>query len=208
MPNATTNRYLLPALVFFGGFANLATEIIGPRMFASMFGSATSIWAVIISVTLVGLSVGYALGGRIPAETAPRALPMILVGNAIWLVVLSWVVWGIPALTGGYADITLVTVLAFVAFFLPSVLFGTLTPLSITLLSKGSTHDETTTTVGNLYALGTVGSVAGALSAAFFWIPFVGLSLSLRLFALVLVGFAAFYMRGERMTAAGRWRWC
>ncbi|MFW5691445.1 MAG: hypothetical protein ACOCXZ_02980, partial [Chloroflexota bacterium] len=58
------------ALVFFGGFANLAAEIIGPRMFASLFGNTNIVWAVMISVTLVGLSVGYTIGGRVQQARA------------------------------------------------------------------------------------------------------------------------------------------
>ncbi len=192
---------VLLALVFFGGFANLATEIIGPRMFASMFGNATAIWAVIISVTLVGLSVGYAMGGRIPAERAPRVLPTVLVINALWLLAVSWLVWGVPG-ASRFVDFALITTTAMIAFFPPSVLFGMLTPLAITLTSQGHTHDETTTIVGNLYALGTIGSVLGALSAAFFWIPWVGLSLSLRIFAGVLVLFAGYFLRGQRPVVA------
>ncbi|MEO1441268.1 MAG: fused MFS/spermidine synthase [Chloroflexota bacterium] len=184
-------------LVFFGGMANLATEIIGPRMFASMYGSATAIWAVIISVTLVGLSIGYAMGGRIPSARAPRVLPFVLVLNAVYLLVVSWLVWGIPAIAAPYVDIWLIGTTATAAFLLPSILFGMLTPLSITLASRGRTHDETTTIVGNLYALGTVGGVIGALSAAYFWIPVVGLSLSLRIFAFALVGFAVYFYRSE-----------
>lgn len=190
--NPTWTAALL-VLVFFGGFANLATEIIGPRMMASMFGSATAIWAVIISVTLVGLSVGYALGGRISAKRAPRLLPVILIANALWLVAVSWLVWGIPATTPNAIDLWLITLVANVAFFPPSLLFGMFTPLAITMLSEGRSHEQTTTIVGNLYALGTIGSVMGALTAAFFWIPWVGLSLSLRIFAVILVLFAAYF---------------
>jgi spermidine synthase len=178
-------------MVFFGGFANLATEIIGPRMFASMYGTATSIWAIIISVTLVGLSVGYALGGRVPPKDAPSVLPTVLFGNAAWLLAVSWIVWMIPAGGGTSA----ISTTAMIAFFPPSVLFGMLTPLSITILSRGRTTAEVSPIVGNLYALSTVGSVLGALSAAYFWIPWVGLSLSLQLFAIGLVGYGVYFVR-------------
>jgi spermidine synthase len=45
--------------------------------------------------------------------------------------------------------------------------------------------------------VGTIGGVIGALSAAYFWIPIVGLSLSLRIFAILLVAFAAYLLRSE-----------
>jgi spermidine synthase len=182
------------SMVFFGGFANLATEIIGPRMFASMYGTATSIWAIIISVTLVGLSVGYAIGGRISPEKVPDVLPMILIANAGWLLLVSWIIWMLPS-GGGGASFNAVTTTAMLAFFPPSVLFGMLTPMSITLLSQNQASDDIGPIVGNLYALSTFGSVLGALSAAYIWIPWVGLSLSLRIFAAALVGFAIYFWR-------------
>ncbi|MEO0562474.1 MAG: fused MFS/spermidine synthase [Chloroflexota bacterium] len=201
--NNASQKPLLPllALVFFGGFANLATEIIGPRMFASMYGTATSIWAIIISVTLVGLSAGYALGGRITQEDAPSVMPIILLANAAWLLVLSWVVWMIPA-SGGGASFTTITTTATLAFFPPSTLFGMLTPMSITILSQDRAPEQVSPIVGNLYAISTIGSVLGALTAAYFWIPWVGLSLSLRLFALGLIAFAVYFYQGRRALVA------
>lgn len=77
-------------LVFSSGFANLATEVIGPRMFSSFFGSSTLVWAVMISVTLVGLSVGYYISGQFGLARAKRWPPWFLVGNALILLVISW----------------------------------------------------------------------------------------------------------------------
>lgn len=192
---------VLLALVFFGGFANLATEIIGPRMFASIFGTSTTVWAVIISVTLVGLSAGYSLGGRLPREQARQAMPRVLIANALWLMAISWLIWMLPA--AGGIDIGLIGTMAMAAFFVPSTLFGMLTPMTITILSENRTSEQMSPIVGNLYALSTVGSVLGALSAALFWIPWVGLTLSLRLFAIVLVGFAAYFLTLTRE----KWQW-
>ena len=67
---------ILYAFVFFCGFANLATEIIAPRLFSSLFGSTTIIWAIIISVTLIGISIGYYAGGRIPYERIHVIIPI------------------------------------------------------------------------------------------------------------------------------------
>jgi hypothetical protein len=41
--NSLAFKLLIYSLVFFAGFANLATEIIGPRLVASLFGSTTII---------------------------------------------------------------------------------------------------------------------------------------------------------------------
>lgn len=197
---AAQERWVLLLMVFFGGFANLATEIIGPRMFASMYGTATVIWAVIISVTLVGLSVGYSLGGRVAPADVRGVFVWVLLVNALWLLGMSWLVWWIPSVGG--VSFNVIFTAAMAAFFVPSVLFGTVTPMSITRMSQIRPQEPVTTIAGNLYALGTVGSVLGALSASFLWIPYVGLSLSLRIFAAGLVLFALYFLRERRQWAA------
>jgi len=173
-------HYFLYFLAFFCGFASLATEIIGPRLFASIFGNTTEIWAIIISITLIGISVGYFLGGRVAPARVPRVLPLILLANAVWLLLVAWLIWEMPAVIPSinYGIIFLTT---FAAFFLPSLLFSMVSPMVVVLLTVSQRN------VGNVYSLNTIGSVAGALSAAFYLIPFVGLTASLRIFAIILV---------------------
>lgn len=203
MPESTSNHPppLLYALVFFGGFANLAAEIIGPRMFASLFGTTTVVWAIMISVTLVGLSVGYALGGRIHHENIIRWMPRLLVANAMWLLLVSWIVWELPAsiaASGTDLDSSAIILTAMIAFFPPSVMFGMLSPMTITLLAHHQPPTAHSRITGNIYAVSTVGSVAGALSAAFYLIPWIGLSTSMRLFAAGLLLFALILWHGNR----------
>ncbi len=197
-------KTIIFTLVFFSGFANLATEIIGPRLVASLFGSTTVVWAIIISVTLLGISIGYYLGGRVPFERVNSILPLVMVVNACWLLAISWIIWWIPNQISGvdlqnaainYGLITLISVAAFLA---PAALFSTVSPVAITLLSRDTPTEQVSKTVGNVYALGTIGSVSGALAAAFYLIPWVGLSSSLRLFAVLLVLFSAYFWLRKR----------
>lgn len=195
--NSVAFKLLIYSLVFFAGFANLATEIIGPRLVASLFGSTTIIWAIIISITLVGISIGYFLGGRVPAGRVLKLLPLLLIANAAWLLAVSWFVWKTPRdiASAGYLAITIT---CFIAFFPPAVLFSMTSPLIISLLTSIHPPETISRDVGNIYALGTLGSVLGALAAAFVLIPYVGLSTSLRLFALGAVLYAIVFFSGHR----------
>ena len=195
--NSLAFKLLIYSLVFFAGFANLATEIIGPRLVASLFGSTTIIWAIIISITLIGISIGYFLGGRVPASKVLQTLPIILIANAIWLLAVSWFVWKIPGdiASAGYLSIT---VTCFISFFPPAVLFSMISPLVISMLASVHPPEVISRDVGNIYALGTLGSVLGALAAAFVLIPYVGLSTSLRLFALGAVDLCHHFLHGPR----------
>jgi len=202
-PNNTPKQYHTPIIflfVFFSGFASLATEIIGPRLFSSLFGYTTQIWAAIISVTLLGISVGYYFGGRVPRQRIPRLLPIVLIVNAIWLLGISWLIWSIPIamLQFGFISVLLV---AGLAFLIPAMLFSFASPMSITLLSENRSPEWITRMVGNILATGTVGSVLGALLAAFYLIPWVGLSASLKIFAIGSTLFAIYFSSKSRLAA-------
>lgn len=186
------NRGIIYLFVFCSGFALLATEIIGPRLFSSLFGDTTVIWAIIISVTLLGISLGYYLGGRIAYEKIRRTMFGVLLLNAVWLVGISWIVWELPVslALGGYGAV-LVTAAA--AFVVPALLFSTASPVAINILTHGRRAEDAPRVVGNVLAVGTLGSVSGALAAAFYLIPWVGLSLSLQLFAAGLGLFAVYF---------------
>jgi len=189
-------------LVFFSGFANLAIEVISPRLFSSLFGATTVIWAIIISVTLLGISLGYYLGGQISHRRAGPALPILLIVNAAWLLATSWIIWETPTYLAQLGR-TAIGLAAFVALFVPATIFGMVSPLVITLLSANQPDAQLSKTVGAVYALGTLGSVLGALTAAFYLIPWVGLSTSLRLFAVLLTLFSIYWsVRYYRIGAA------
>ena len=192
----TQTRKIRPLIiytfVFFSGLANLATEIIGPRLIASLFGNTTVIWATIISVTLLGISLGYYLAGRVAYQRAFHVLSAVLLLNAFWLLGISWVIWRFPEqlLALGYFSILLI---ASVAFIVPAMLFSMASPVSITLLTKHVPTEVAPRILGNVLAIGTMGSVLGALLAAFVLIPWVGLTASLRIFSLACVLFAVYF---------------
>ncbi|MBX6341978.1 MAG: spermine synthase, partial [Thermomicrobiaceae bacterium] len=63
---------LLLAIVFVGGIASVAIELTASRLLGPYFGTSTFIWANLIGLTLLYLSIGYYYGGRV-ADRWPRA---------------------------------------------------------------------------------------------------------------------------------------
>src|SRR5512146_3037681 len=62
---ASRDRAALMILVFVGGMASLALEMLGPRLMAPFFGTSLFIWTNQIGFTLIYLSLGYYIGGRV-----------------------------------------------------------------------------------------------------------------------------------------------
>ncbi len=174
-------------VAFLCGAIVMALEIAGgARLLAPHFGSGAITWASVISVFLAGLSVGYFIGGMIADRFPhPNGLGLLLLGAAATIGLIppleAWLfpqetvigVGGIPMpmenlferIAGRYGVLLAATVL----FGAPSVLLGTVSPYLIRLASKGV--ETAGRTAGSIYAISTVGSIAGTLGCAFVLLP-------------------------------------
>ena len=59
------NKYLIYIIVFICGGSVLAIEILGTRIIGPFYGVSLFLWSALISITLIALSVGYMIGGRL-----------------------------------------------------------------------------------------------------------------------------------------------
>lgn len=168
------NRYLLAAL-FITGAVTLVLEIAGTRVISPYYGSSLYTWSALITVTLVALAAGYNWGGRC-ADRSPSltlfARLLCLAGAAVAFIpplrepVLRLTApFGVQV--GALASATLLVAPAL-------ILLSALGPLAIRLTTLGL--DSVGRRAGDVYALSTVGSVAGAVLAGFVLIPNLALS--------------------------------
>jgi len=159
-------------------------EIIGSRIVAPYIGTSTYIWTSLIGVILAALSLGYWIGGRM-ADKRPDvkilATATFVAGGLVSLTVLiKDVILSTIHAAGG--PLELKSVAAAALLFAPaSVLLGFVTPYAVKLRTLSLA--DSGKTVGRLYALSTVGSIAGTFAAGFFLIPFVGSTRTLYLIA-------------------------
>ena len=185
-------RTLFPSVVVFvSGAAVLAVEILGTRVLGPFYGVSLFLWSALITVTLLALSVGYAIGGRFADRGATQArLCWLLLGAGAWLLLLPLLRSPVLRIAEPFGLRFAVLVAAFLLFAPPLTLLGMVSPYAIRL--RASSLGEVGRTAGDLYALSTIGSVLAALLTGFFLIPYVGVA---RLTALVgvllgLVGLA------------------
>jgi spermidine synthase len=183
--------WLLRLIVFFVGAASLGTEIAAARLLAPYFGASTIIWANTIATVLIALSAGYALGGRL-ADRWPdlRGLCAIVLIAAVLLAIVPFVadpflqlsVKALGSLSVGAFLGSLAAVLVLVA--VPVMLLGTVAPFANRLAV--ARVNETGKATGGLYAISTVGSLAGTFLAALLLIPLIGTHRTFIVFALAL----------------------
>jgi spermidine synthase len=182
---------MVRAIAFVVGAASLGTEIAAARLLAPYFGASTIIWANTIATVLVALSAGYWLGGKLADRRADlRGLCAVVLLASLLLALVPFVadpflrlsVNALGSLSiGGFAG-SLAAVLVLVAA--PVMLLGTVAPY-VSRLSIQSVS-ETGRTIGNLYAISTVGSLVGTFLAALLLIPTIGTHRTFIIFALSL----------------------
>ena len=197
----------LHVVVFVCGAVLMAFEMVGSRVLAPTFGSTIFVWGSLIGVFLGALSLGYLVGGRL-ADRAPKFLVLGAIIAVAGLIILIVPLYA-PACCrwidrSGPARRLHPLLASVVLFFVPSVLLGMVSPFSVRLQAR------TVATVGNvagrLYALSTLGSIAGTVLATFWLVPSYGTSNIVRALgvSLIVVSLLAIVPRALRGLSEGR----
>ncbi len=200
----------LYVLVLLCGAGLMSLEMVGARVLWNNFGSSVFVWGSIISVFMAALALGYYIGGVVADKKPSLALLAGIVGVAGVLVILLTQLsvrlcnaidnWDLgPRMGPLVASVAL--------YFLPSVLLGAVSPFAVRLQARVLTSMGNV--AGRLYALGTVGSLAGTLLTTFLLIPVMGTtkilySIGVLLMAVAILALAArFASHGGPRTSGG-----
>lgn len=178
--------------LFVTGAVTLALELIAARVLTPYVGGGLTVWTAILSITLAALAWGYHLGSRWSRRGAPERLFARL--PAIAAIVLGLTAASYPALLPSLAigDALSSAFIGVLVVLAPSlVLLSAMGPLGIALTATARGDSG----AGEVFAVSTVGSVAGVFLAAFALLPFLPPPATLALLALALVA-----------TAAAQWR--
>jgi spermidine synthase len=193
--------WLLRAAVLIGGAAVMVVEILGSRILAPSFGTTLHVWSALITVTLAALAAGYAVGGRVADRRPGLGALMTVMACAAATLLLSDLSTR-PALRVAYeAGMVSGTFMATTVLFLPTLfLLGMLSPMAV---RAAANHQHLGASVGNLYALSTVGSVAGSLAVSLVLIPNMTVHAAIISTAVALAIVPVFYLLfGARKQAA------
>jgi predicted membrane-bound spermidine synthase len=178
-------------LIFCSGAIILSLEVLASRIMSPYFGISLYIWAGILSITLIGLSLGYYFGGimasRIDKESVryyflffPALTPVAIFFSRVIYPDFFHYLASIDLVMGSFIGcLSLLGV--------PLILLSSMNPLLIALagteseaVSKGDKG------AGKVFGISTIGSVAGVIATAFILIPNIPNSKGILILAMLL----------------------
>jgi predicted membrane-bound spermidine synthase len=175
--------------VFLTGAAVLIFEVAAVRMLAPYFGSSLYVLSSVLTTILAALSFGYYFGGRIADRYPTNTVLYTIIGSA-GLIMLFLQILALNILPYANEVFTITTgplVLSLTLFFVPAFLLGIDSPFVIKLLTQSNTPDHNGALVGSIFFFSTIGSIVGSITAGFFLIPFLGLTLTISLVSVLLI---------------------
>ncbi|MGC9336387.1 MAG: spermidine synthase, partial [Anaerolineae bacterium] len=188
-------RALLLLTVFMGGMVSLGVELTASRLLDPFFGNSLIIWAVLIGMVLLYLTVGYYVGGKW-ADRQPyhRVLYQITTWSAFLIGIVPFVarpvlLWSVRGFAEYSAGILVGSLLGVVALFsIPVTLLGCVSPFAIRLSMAEEGVESSGQVAGGLYALSTVGSLVGTFLPVLLLIPSIGTRNTFMFFSFVMLG--------------------
>ncbi len=215
-------RALALTLTVLTGFTGLVYEVTWQKCLAILLGSHAEATAAVLAIFLGGLSLGYALFGRVSQKLLATAhatgqLPrLLLVYGAVEAAIGLWAL-AFPALFQAALAVSVrlpfrhdpaafVADVALTALLIgpPTVLMGATIPLLTQALARSLA--DATRFHALVYGFNAAGATVGALAAAFFLVPALGIPDTLRsMGALNLLAggvFAVLGVRGREGVAA------
>lgn len=178
--------------VFASGMTTLAAELSASRLLGNVFGTSNLVWASIIGLILIYLTLGYSIGGRLADKSPnPKTMFSILAWGAFSIGVIPYIASPVLRSAANAFDGLQVGILAgaFVAvlilFSVPITLLGMITPFAIRLSIKNA--NEAGKISGTIYAISTLGSFLGTYLPVLILIPTIGTTKTFLAFSLFLL---------------------
>ncbi len=182
------NKYKLELIVFTTGACVMIMELVGSRVLAPYLGTSIVVWTSIIGIILACLSLGYWYGGKL-ADQKPnwQSFATVIFLSAIYIGLVGflkeWVLGLIQVFT---SDLRIGSFLATIILFAPpSVLLGMVSPYAVKLKLKDL--QSSGSTVGELYAMSTLGSIVGTFVTGFVLVGHIGNTKILFLLSIILI---------------------
>ena len=159
---------------FIAGFSVMVVELISSRIVAPIIGSSVYTWTSVIGITLLGLSLGSFIGGKIADKAEKyKPLPLAFLISSILVFVISIFMKKVDFITNSSNSILILNLLiSAYLFLLPAISIGTIQP--IILKKYANDFSKIGSEYGTLSAIWSLGSILGVFLTGFYFISTIG----------------------------------
>jgi predicted membrane-bound spermidine synthase len=150
-------------------------ETASPIIVAPVLGHSVLIWATMLSLSVGSLAIGYFLGAWFAKRERDYSFLMrLFLLNAViiflgWLLMYAQNFWSDAFVTSSYSMIII-----FFLLVIPLILFGSTTPVVISILNKMPEGDSSL--AGSVFSISTLGGIVFSLLTGYYFVDAMGVS--------------------------------
>lgn len=186
----------------------LAIEFTTSRMLQTVYGTSNLVWANVIGLVLLFLTLGYFVGGRLADRSPyPRTFYTLICAagfSSIFFLLLTSVI--LKSAAAAMADLNAGAIVGslvgvIIALTVPITLLGCISPFAVRLgVRDVATAGQVS---GQIYAVSTLGSLLGTYLPTLLVIPLAGSRLTAVIFGAFLLAIGLIGLWGENKRAGG-----
>ena len=170
------------ATPFFTGAIIMGQELVAFRLYAPYFGYSIYVWGSMISVVMAALALGYAIGGWLADRSeTDRSLYWLILASGLYQLCILFAVRFLLRYFSHSGDFTGPILSTLIIFAPPMTAMATACPFVVRLLAHVG---RVGSVAGKVFAVSTVGSIAGILTTSFFLVPHLGTQKTLEVICL------------------------
>jgi spermidine synthase len=172
---------------FITGFALMTVELLASRIVAPIIGSSVFTWTSVIGTTLLGLSIGSYLGGKLSDKFNNNwLLPLSFLVSSISVFLINFFAKSVGFIINSTDSMLLINLFVSLYLFLPSALFiGTIQP--IVLKKYADNISNIGKEYGLLSSLWSLGSILGVFLSGFYFVSNIGSFETLNMISIILL---------------------
>ena len=171
----------------------MAVELMGAKLVAPFYGGSLYVWTAVLTITVLGLTLGYYAGGRLSEKRPTEKTLFIILGISALLVLALPLTASISmALTKGMGLIIGICITCVLLLLPPMFCFGMVGPMVVRLMS--SQLETVGKTAGTVYFTSTLGGIVATFFLGLYFIPVAGLRFCATVTGLALAALPAIYI--------------
>lgn len=180
------NKTLFLVSIIEGGVL-MAYEIMSSKLYAPLIGSSIYVWTSILSITLLGLALGYQKGDKIQEKFLVKELIKSLLISGIYISIIVHLLTYLimPIIDADIRIISLIT--GGLLLFIPMYYLGHVSPILVRLLNNNSSDQQVGFSSGVIYFLGTLSGIIFAMMAVFVFMEMFGVTMVVFTLGIVLI---------------------